>query len=96
MNDTAISARTYLLIGLWLAGLMLLGVILSELRILPISARALMWVVLGLSTIKAILVAGYYMHLKMDRRLLLLIALAPFALICLSLSVVLSSFFIKF
>ena len=83
----------YLLIGIWLAGLMLLGVLLSEIsgHILPIPRWAVALLVLSLSTIKAGLVALYYMHLKMDRRLLVLVALAPFLLITLALGVVFSS-----
>ncbi len=96
MRETTVSGRTYVIIGLWLAGLMLLGVVLSELHILPISGTGIVVLVLALSTVKAGLVAAYYMHLKIDRRLLLLVAAAPFALICLALSVVFSSFLLKF
>ena len=92
MTTSSASARIYLAIWGWLAGLMLLGVFLSE---LPISKAAIVLIVLGLSSIKAVLVALYYMHLKMDRRLLILVALAPLALITLALSVVFSSHFIR-
>jgi len=89
----AISARRYLLIGIWLAGLMLLGVVLSELsgEWLPIPRWGVVTLVLTLSTIKATLVALYFMHLKMDRPLLILVFLAPFLLILLALGVVFSS-----
>ena len=88
---------TYLLIGIWLAGLMLLGVLLSELygRVLPIPRWATAGLILTLSTIKASLVALYYMHLQSDRKLLVLVALAPFLLIVLALGVVFSSRFVR-
>ena len=89
------SVRLYLTIWLWLAGLMLLGVMLSELSILPIPMNSVMWIVVALSTVKALLVAGYYMHLKGDARLLVLVAVAPLLLITLALSVVFASRFIK-
>jgi caa(3)-type oxidase subunit IV len=80
--------RTYLLIWVWLAGLMLLGVVLSW---TGLSKVTIVLLVLGLSSIKALLVAMYYMHLKLDRRLLALVAVAPLALILLAVGVVLSS-----
>ena len=83
--------RLYLAVWGWLAGLMLLGVCLSETHLLPLPRAAVIGVVVMLSSVKAVLVALYYMHLKADRRLLLLIALAPLALITLALSVVFSS-----
>ena len=89
------SSRTYLAVWGWLAGLMLLSVVLSELSILPISPEGLVCIVLGLSTIKALLVVLYYMHLKFDRRLLVLVALFPIVLISLATFVVLSSRFVK-
>ncbi|MBI3321309.1 MAG: cytochrome C oxidase subunit IV family protein [Candidatus Omnitrophica bacterium] len=86
-----------LLIGIWLAGLMLLGVVLSELSggWVPLPRWGIVTLILGLSTIKAVLVALYYMHLQSDRRLLVLVALAPFLLIMLVLGVVLSSRFVR-
>ena len=86
--SAASSARLYLIIWAWLAGLMLLGVLLSE---LPISKTTIVLLVLALSSIKAFLVALYYMHLKVDRRLLALVVLAPFLLVILALGVVFSS-----
>ena len=90
-------ARPYLLIGIWLAGLMLLGVLLSELSggVLPLPRWGVAVLVLVLSTIKATLVAMYYMHLQSDRRLLLFVALAPFVLISLALCVIFSSRLIR-
>ena len=78
-----VSAKTYLAIWGWLAGLMLLGVVLSELNILPIPSGWIVLIVVFLSTIKAVLVALYYMHLKTDQPLLALVLLAPFLLILL-------------
>ncbi len=91
------SARPYLLIGIWLAGLMLLGVLLSELSggLLPLPRWGIVTLVLSLSTIKATLVALYYMHLKTDQRLLALVILAPFLLILLAVGVVFSSHFVR-
>lgn len=81
----AMSSGKYVLIWVWLAGLMLLGVLLSR---LPISHRTVVLVVLGLSTVKAVLVAGYYMHLKFDTRFLTLVAVIPIPL-CLILAIAL-------
>ena len=80
--------KLYLTIWAWLAGLMLIGVFLSELRI---SKLAIVLIVLGLSSIKATLVALYYMHLNTDRRLLALVVLFPFVLILLAVGVIVSS-----
>ena len=91
-DPTHVSAKTYLIIWGWLAGLMLLGVLLS---LLPISKVTVVLLVLGLSSIKAFLVALYYMHLKFDRRILALVMLFPFVLIGLALTVILSSHFIR-
>ena len=95
--SAAVSSRTYIVIGMWLAGLMLLGVLLSELSggWLPLPRWGIVTLVLILSTIKATLVALYYMHLSSDRRLLILVALTPFLLILLALSVVFSSHFVR-
>jgi len=96
MPDTAHgSARRYVAIWGWLAGLMLLGVGVSELPLLPLSRGAIVAIVVALSTIKAALVLLYYMHLKMDRRLLAFVAMVPLLLIALALRVVVSSRFIR-
>ena len=92
MNAAASPTRHYFIIWAWLAGLMLAGVLLSE---LPIPKVAIVLLVLFLSSIKALLVALYYMHLKMDRRLLSFIAVAPLVLIALALGVVFSSKLIR-
>ena len=52
-------------------------------------------IVLALSSIKAMLVALYYMHLKFDRRLLAMVVLAPILLVTLALTVVFSSRFVR-
>ena len=94
MADTAPSARTYVAVWGWLAGLMLLGVVLSESG-LALPKVAVVLIVLALSTIKAVLVAGYYMHLKTDRRLFILIMAAPFLLVLLAVAVVFSSALVR-
>ena len=71
------TTKRYVLIWVWLAGLMLLGVFLSSLHI---PHRTVVLAVLGLSTVKALLVAGYYMHLKFDARFLTLVAVVPIPL----------------
>ena len=67
----------YLAIWVWLAFLMLLSVLASY---LPVSAVLVLGIIIGLSLTKAVLVALYYMHLKFERPLLLIIVLAPLAL----------------
>lgn len=90
-----ISSKTYIAIWFWLAGLMLLGVVLSELKIIPLSPAQIVWTVVGLSTVKALLVALYYMHLKADRRLLLMVAVSPFLLIACALCLLFSSLLVR-
>ena len=70
----AITQRQYVVIWVWLAALMLLGVLLSSLH-LP--HRTVVLAVLGLSTIKAGMVAAYYMHLKFDAKFLTVVAAIP-------------------
>ncbi len=70
----AITQRQYVVIWVWLAALMLLGVLLSSLH-LP--HRTVVLAVLGLSTIKAVMVAAYYMHLKFDAKFLTVVAAIP-------------------
>ena len=79
--------KTYLWIWGWLAGLMLLGVGLSE---LPVPKVLIILGILFLSSIKAILVALYYMHLKFDRKMLILVAAFPLLIILLAVLLVLS------
>ena len=82
------SARTYLVVWVWLALLMLMSVLLSA---MPISRGTVALIISLLSTVKATLVAMYYMHLKFDRRWLLIIATFPLVLIALATCLVLSS-----
>ena len=93
MSSTPASNRIYLIIGGWLAALMLLGVAMAEFE--PVRAffskPIVITVVLILSTIKAALVGFYYMHLKFDRRWLMIVALFPLVLISLAVLTVLSS-----
>ena len=84
----------YLLIGIWLAGLMLLGVFLCESR-LALPRTLIVSTVLVLAAIKATLVALYYMHLESDRRLLAFIALAPLLLIVLAVGLIFSSHLVR-
>ena len=93
MAETAPSDRPYLLIGIVLAFLMILGVVLSEMsgHGLPLPRWGIVTLILILSTIKATLVALYYMHLKIDRRLLAFVAVFPLVLVGLAVLLVLSS-----
>ena len=84
----------YVLIGVCLAVLMFAGVVLCEWK-LGLPKSTIVATVLGLSTIKASLVALYYMHLQSDRHLLVLVALAPFFLILLVLGLLFSSRFVR-
>ena len=95
MTNAAASSRTYLWIWVWLAGLMLVSVVLSELSLIRLSAAALVLIVMGLSTVKALLVALYYMHLKVDRRLLAFVAGFPLVVIACAVLLVLSSRLVK-
>ena len=92
MTDTRVSSRTYLVIWFWLAGLMFVSVMLSE---LPLAKGTIVSLVLFLSTVKALLVALYYMHLKMDRRLLTLVAMFPLVVIAVAGLVVASSTLVR-
>ena len=67
----------YLAIWVWLALLMCLSVAASH---LPTSAVLILGIILTLSLIKAMLVALYYMHLRFEPRLLLILVVAPLAL----------------
>ena len=85
------STKTYLAIWGWLAALMLLGVLLSERHILPFPRWGVILTITILSTIKAALVVLYYMHLKLDRRVLAFIALTPVVLVSLAVFLLYSS-----
>ena len=94
MGTAVTSVRTYMTIWGWLAGLMLLGVLLSESG-LALPKRAVVLIVLALSTAKALLVAGYYMHLRTDRRLLALIMIAPLVMVVLVVALLYSSLLVR-
>ena len=85
------ATKLYLAIWGWLAALMLLGVLLSERNILPFPRWGIILTVVILSAIKASLVGMYYMHLKMERRLLAFVALGPLLLIALAVGLIFSS-----
>ena len=87
--ETHASPTTYLWIWGWLAGLMLLGVLLAEK--LTASKQVVVLAIMGLSTVKAVLVGAYYMHLKFDRRWLTYVALFPLLIIALAVLLVSSS-----
>ena len=88
MSESHVSSAKYLWIWAWLAGLMILSVVVSE---LSLPKRTIVFGVLALSTIKAALVGLYYMHLKFDRRWLTFLALFPVLLIVLAVGLVCSS-----
>lgn len=88
MSESHVSSAKYLWIWAWLAGLMILSVVVSE---LALPKRTIVFGVLVLSTIKAALVGLYYMHLKFDRRWLTFLALFPVLLIVLAVGLVCSS-----
>ena len=90
-GEHSASTKTYLAIWGWLAVLMLVGVALSERHILPFPRWGIILTIVALSTIKAALVALYYMHLKLDRRVLTFIALTPLVLISLAVFLLYSS-----
>ena len=92
MDQARVSAKTYLVIWGWLAGLMLLGVGLSA---LPISKVVIVGLIFGLSSIKAALVALYYMHLRFDRRIITLVAVFPLVVIALALLLIWSQTLVR-
>lgn len=91
-TSASLSVRACLAVWGWLAGLMLLGVFVSE---LPISKLAIVQAVLALSTVKAVLVARYYMHLKFDRRVVTIVAVSPLVVIGLATLLLYSSRLVK-
>ncbi len=92
MTGAQSSTKTYLVIWGWLAVLMLIGVFVAERGALT---PAIVLTVLALSSVKAMLVALYYMHLKEDRRLLAMIAITPLIIVALALGVVFSSTLVR-
>lgn len=76
-HQLVMSYKRYVVIWVWLAGLMLLGVLLSY---LPLAHRTVALAVLGLSAVKVVLVGAYYMHLKYDSWFLTFLVLFPLPL----------------
>ena len=89
MSQAHSSSRTYLIIWGWLAGLMLVSVGLSE---LPLAKSTIVSLVLFLSTVKALLVALYYMHLRWEPRRLWILVVAPLPLVVILIVAVLTEF----
>jgi len=67
----------YVLVWYWLLGLALASVLLSA---LPLSHTVMVVLVFAAATVKALLVALYYMHLRFEHWLLCLLALVPLGL----------------
>ena len=70
-------SRHYLVIWLWLVALVILSI--SAAAILPKTQA--MVLVFSIASIKAILVARHYMHLKNERALFYALALVPLAFV---------------
>ena len=88
-ESSHVAPSTYAWIWVWLAVLMLLGVLVAER--LHFSKMTTVLVIAALSTIKALLVASYYMHLKFDRAWLTVVAVFPLVLVGLATLLVFSS-----
>jgi cytochrome c oxidase subunit 4 len=67
----------YVLVWYWLLGLALASVLVSA---LPLSHTFTVVLVFGAATVKALLVALYYMHLRFERWLVYALALVPLVL----------------
>ena len=67
----------YVLVWYWLLGLALASVLVSA---LPLSHTFTVVLVFAAATVKAVLVALYYMHLRFERWLIYALALVPLAL----------------
>lgn len=81
------SVKLYLWIWAWLAGLMLVGVLISY---LPFPHTLNVALILGLSVVKVSLVALYYMHLRFERVMpVWVVAIFPFFLLFLAFLVIL-------
>jgi cytochrome c oxidase subunit 4 len=66
--------RVYLIVWFWLLGLTVVEVVLAY-RQLPI--ETMLFLLMGLSIVKAALIIGYFMHLKFERRSLALTLMPP-------------------
>ena len=67
----------YVLVWYWLLGLALASVLVSA---LPLSHTFTVVLVFTAATVKALLVALYYMHLRLERGLIYALVLMPLAL----------------
>ena len=67
----------YVLVWYWLLGLALASVLVSA---LPVSHTFTVVLVFAAATVKAVLVALYYMHLRFERRLVYALVLVPLVL----------------
>lgn len=67
-------------VGIWVAlvCLMIVGVLASY---LPLGKEAVIFLVFLVATVKALLVALYYMHLKFERGVIYAMAIVPLALV---------------
>jgi caa(3)-type oxidase subunit IV len=67
----------YVVVWYWLLGLALASVLVSA---LPVSHTLIVVLVFGAATVKALLVALYYIHLRFEPRLVYALALVPLVL----------------
>lgn len=67
----------YVLVWYWLLGLALVSALVGT---LPLSHTFTVVVVFAAATVKAVLVALYYMHLRFERGLIYALVLVPLAL----------------
>ncbi len=68
----------YVAIWIWLVVLMIAGVLASH---LPFGKSAVIFVIFLIATVKALLVALYYMHLKFERGVIYAMAIVPVVLV---------------
>ena len=68
----------YVAIWIWLVALMIAGVLASH---LPFAKSAVIFVIFLIATVKALLVALYYMHLKFERGVIYAMAIVPVVLV---------------
>ena len=86
-SQTQLTYGKYILIWGWLIALLLAGTFISY---LPIPKTNIVLLILFVSTIKAALVALFYMHLRFERIPLWVVAFFPFFLIGLAVLLVFS------
>jgi caa(3)-type oxidase subunit IV len=82
------SNRAYFIVWVWLIGLLAAGTLISY---LPIPHGKAVWLIMGVSVAKALLVSLFYMHLKFERLVpIWAIAVFPFFLIGLAVLLVMT------